>query len=337
MCPDNRTLVIAEAGVNHNGDMALAKKLVDAARFAGADVVKFQMFSADELVTKDAKKAAYQLKNTNPSETQNEMLRDLELTHDDFRELSKYCRGVQIEFLVSAFDSRSLEQAFSLDVQRYKIPSGEITNLHYLQKVASFNRPTILSTGMADLNEVGDALDVLTSSGLDKNLLTVLHCNTDYPTDVSDVNLLAMTTISNVFDVKVGYSDHTMGCDVSLAAVAIGAKVIEKHLTLDRFQDGPDHSSSLEPNEFKQLVKSIRNVEIALGSQTKKPSKSEIKNKGVVRKSIVANKFIKKGDVFVQDDLGFKRPGYGLSPMLIDTVVGAVAKRDFQIDELIEL
>lgn len=336
----NRTLIIAEAGVNHNGDISLAKKLVDAAAAAGVDFVKFQTFTADKLVSKTAKKAVYQQKNTAESgeDTQYAMLKQLELSDEDHIDLIEYCKHCGIQFFSTAFDVDGLDYLNSLGFELIKIPSGEITNYPYLKKVAHLGKPTILSTGMADLSEVQDALEVLTSESLTLDDITVLHCNTEYPTPMKDVNLKAMLTIQNEFGVNIGYSDHTLGIEVPTAAVALGAVVIEKHFTLDRTLPGPDHRASLEPNELIAMVKSIRNIEAAMsGNGKKEPSGSELKNKPVARKSIVAMKTIKKGEILTAENIGVKRPGKGMSPMKWNSVIGMKAKKDFLEDELIDI
>jgi N,N'-diacetyllegionaminate synthase len=332
-----KTIIIAEAGVNHNGSIELAKKLIDSAKYAGADFVKFQSFRADELVSKVTPKAAYQNKTTNNEETHYEMIKRLELDIGSHKKLMDYCKVKKVGFLSSAFDLTSIDLLNELGLKIFKIPSGEINNLPYLRKLGKLDKNIILSTGMANLGEIESAIDVLLNNGTSKKKITVLHCNTEYPTPYEDVNLLAMLTIKKAFGVKVGYSDHTKGIEIPIAAVALGAEVIEKHFTLDRNMDGPDHKASLEPGELKEMVRSIRNVEKALGDGIKTPSPSESKNKEIVRKSIVAAKHIKKGQVFTEKNLGVKRPGKGTSPMMWDQVLGKIAGRDFQKDELIEL
>lgn len=333
----NKVFIIAEAGVNHNGSIDLAFKLIEAAKEVGADAIKFQSFKADKVVSKDAEKAEYQKKTTNSNESQYEMIKRLELSLDDHYKLFDYCLNKGIQFLSSPFDLESIDLLIQLKLETLKIPSGEITNLPYLRKIAQFNKNIILSTGMSDLGEIEDALDVLINNGTDKERITILHCNTEYPTPFEDVNLKAMLTIKNAFNVKVGYSDHTKGIEVPIAAVALGAEVIEKHFTLDRNMEGPDHKASLEPKELKEMVMAIRNIEKALGNGIKKPSESELKNKPITRKSIVAKKDIKKGEIFTEENLTVKRPGNGISPMRWDEIIGKEAKRDFDIDELIEL
>lgn len=333
---NNKVLIIAEAGVNHNGDIGLAKKLIDAAAAAGVDYVKFQTFNSKKLVSKNAQKAAYQKENvSNSSESQLAMLQKLELSKADHLELIAYCNSKKIKFLSTGFDLESLDFLNELGVDLFKIPSGEITNLPYLRKIAGFGKPIILSTGMADMQEIKDAFNVLTKNGKKKEQITILHCNTEYPTPMEDVNLHAMNTIATSFDAFVGYSDHTLGIEVSIAAVALGATVIEKHFTLDRAMEGPDHKASLEPNELKAMVKAIRNIELALGHGRKEPSKSEKKNKEIVRKSIVAIENIKKGETFSEKNIAVKRPGNGISPMLWDTIIGKVATKNYEEDDLI--
>lgn len=331
-----KTLIIAEAGVNHNGDINLAKKLIDVASEAGVDYVKFQTFKAENLVQKNAKKATYQVENTGNSNSQFEMLKKLELTHENHSVLIDYCKSKNIKFLSTAFDFESID-FLKNKLDFYKIPSGEITNLLYLEKVAKLNLAIVMSTGMANMEEVKAAINVLLHNGVKKDSITVLHCNTEYPTPMEDVNLTAMLSIKKELGVKIGYSDHTLGIEIPIAAVALGAEVIEKHFTLDRTMLGPDHKASLEPNELKAMVSYIRNIEIALGDGVKKPSKSEQKNIVVARKSIVAIENIKKGDVFSVENISVKRPGNGISAMNWYEVVGKTAVRDFHEDELIEL
>lgn len=332
-----KTLIIAEAGVNHNGDMSMARRLVDVAAEAGADLVKFQTFQASRLVTTDAKKAEYQSNATGGDETQYAMLRKLELTREMHLELIEYCRTRGIGFFSTGFDEQSVDMLVELGIDRFKIPSGEITNLPYLRHVGHYGKPVILSTGMADLREIGMALDVLESAGTKRAQITVLHCNTEYPTPMSDVNLRAMLTIRDTFGVEVGYSDHTSGIEIAIAAVALGATVIEKHFTLDRSLPGPDHKASLEPKELSAMVSAIRNIEVALGDGVKCPSPSESKNMGIARKSLVASREIRAGEIFTESNLTIKRPGTGISPMRWDEVLGHKATRDFAKDDLIEL
>jgi len=332
-----RTLIIAEAGVNHNGELSLAMRLVDAAADAGADVVKFQTFSADRMVTTQADKAGYQIANDGRDETQHEMLRRLELTREMHRDLQAQCRTRGIGFLSTAFDVGSVDLLVELGLDRFKIPSGEITNLPFLRHIGSLRKSVIMSTGMATLAEIGAALAVLESAGTPRECVTVLHCNTEYPTPMQDVNLRAMLAIRDAFGVQVGYSDHTLGIEIATAAVALGATVIEKHLTLDRRMPGPDHKASLEPTELAAMVAAIRNLEQALGDGVKRPSVSEAKNMAVARKSLVAARRISKGQPFTIDNVTVKRPGTGVSPMRLDEVIGRAAPRDFAADELIEL
>lgn len=330
-----RVYVIAEAGVNHNGDINIAKRLVDAAREAGADAVKFQTFQADSLVSKYAQKAAYQLHTTDGKETQKEMLKKLEITYDMHVALIRYCKDVGIEFLSTPFDLDSIDLLESLGMNLYKIPSGEITNLPYLRKMGSLKKPVILSSGMSTMREIKDAVEMLRESGAAE--VSVLHCNTQYPTPMQDANLNAMVSIRKEIGVRVGYSDHTEGIEVPIAAVAMGAEIIEKHFTLDRTMEGPDHKASLEPDELKAMVKAIRNIEMAVGDAEKKLTASEKDNIAVVRKSIVAKRRIEAGEVFSEDNITTKRPGSGVSPMLWDSIIGMAAKRKFEEDELIEL
>jgi len=332
-----KTLIIAEAGVNHNGDLDLARRLVDVAAEAGADLVKFQTFSADRLVTSHAKKADYQNQTTDADESQYTMIRRLELTRDMHEALIAHCNSCGIRFFSTGFDPESIDMLVDMGLEVFKIPSGEITNLPYLRHVGRYGKPVILSTGMATLGEIEAALEVLEQAGAPRDRITVLHCNTEYPTPMSDVNLRAMLTIRNAFDVAIGYSDHTSGIEVAIAAVALGATVIEKHFTLDRNLPGPDHKASLEPKELKAMVTAIRNIEQALGDGIKRPSASEAKNKPIVRKSLVAARAIQAGEVFSESNLMAKRPGTGLSAMSWDEVMGRKAPRDFAPDELIEL
>lgn len=331
----NKVFIIAEAGVNHNGSIELAKKLIDVARDAGADAVKFQTFKAEKLVSKNAQKADYQKQNTDNSESQFDMIKKLELDAATHHELIAYCNEKKIMFLSTPFDHDSIELLYDLGLEIFKIPSGEITNLPYLRHVGKLDKQVILSTGMADMGEIEDALDVLTEAGTKKENIIVLHANTMYPTPMEDVNLNAMVTIGNAFDIAYGYSDHTLGIEVDIAAVAMGACCIEKHFTLDKTMEGPDHKASLEPDELKAMVKAIRNTELALGSSVKKPSKSETPNIQIARKSIVAKTAIKKGEILGEDNLTVKRPGNGISPMRWDEIVGAITSKDYQADELI--
>ena len=329
--------VIAEAGVNHNGDVNLAKKLIDAAADAGADVVKFQTFVADKVVITTAAKADYQLLSTGSDDSQFDMLKKLELSPTMHEELIKHCEKREIKFLSTAFDQESLDYLGSLGLQFFKVPSGEITNLPFLRHVGSLGKRVIISSGMASLEEVGDAIAVLECAGTVRKKITVLHCNTEYPTPMQDVNLRAMTTIQDAFGVTVGYSDHTRGIEVPIAAVAMGAHVIEKHLTLDRSLPGPDQAASIEPQEFTEMVQAIRNIEQALGNGVKQASPSEAKNLLIVRRSLVATKRIEAGESFTSENIAAKRPGTGISPMRWDDVIERAAIRDFSPDELIEL
>lgn len=331
----NNVFIIAEAGVNHNGALELAKKLIDVAVDAGADAVKFQTFKADKLVSKSAQKAAYQKQTTDAEESQYQMIKKLELDEAAHRELIAYGKQKKIMFLSTPFDHDSIDMLNDFGMPIFKIPSGEITNLPYLRHIGRLGKEIILSTGMADLGEIEDALDVLTQAGVSKESITVLHATTEYPCPIEEVNLCAMQTIQAAFGVKVGYSDHTQGIEVPIAAVAMGACVIEKHFTLDRAMEGPDHKASLEPEELKAMVIGVRKVSQALGNGIKKPSKSEMKNMQVARKSIVASRIIKAGEIFSEDNITIKRPGNGLSPMRWDEVLGQVAQRDYQRDELI--
>ena len=327
--------IIAEAGVNHNGSIDVAKKLIDEASNAGADAVKFQTFKAKDLVSKKAQKAEYQKKTTDKKESQFDMIKKLELNVAMHKELISYCNIKNIMFLSSPFDLDSIKLLDELGLLVFKIPSGEITNLLYLRHIGKLNKKVILSTGMADINEIKDALDTLISNGTQKENITVLHANTMYPTPLKDVNLRAMTTIGNTFDIAFGYSDHTLGIEVDIAAVAMGARCIEKHFTLDSTMEGPDHKASLEPGELKSMVRAIRNIEVALGSSIKKPSNSERPNMQVVRKSIVAKKNIKKGDVLCEQNLVIKRPGNGITPMRWDDIIGTYATKNYSEDDLI--
>ena len=331
----NKVFIIAEAGVNHNGSIELAYKLIDIAVEAGADAVKFQTFKAENLVTKSADKADYQKQTTDESESQFEMIKKLELDFDIHKKLINYCKEKDIMFLSTPFDHESIDLLNELQLQIFKIPSGEITNLPYLRHIGSLGKRVVLSTGMSTLQEVDDALNVLTGAGTKKENITVLHANTMYPTPFEDVNLNAMLTIQQECGVTVGYSDHTLGIEVDIAAVAMGASIIEKHFTLDKTMDGPDHQASLEPKELKAMVSAIRNIEKALGGNGKKPSPSEGINIDIVRKSIVATKTIKKGELLSDDNISTKRPGTGLSPMKWDEVIGTVASKNYQSDELI--
>ncbi|WP_258108819.1 N-acetylneuraminate synthase [Campylobacter lari] len=332
----NKTLVIAEAGVNHNGDINLAKKLIEVASEAGADFVKFQTFVAENCISKNAKKAEYQLQATDENQSQLDMVKKLELSKQDHEILIEHCKKFNIKFLSTAFDLESIDLLVKFDIEIFKIPSGELTNLPYLKKIASFNKNIILSTGMATLGEIEKALDILVQNGTQRDKVIILHCNTEYPTPFEDVNLRAMQTLKKAFCLPVGYSDHTLGITIPIAAVAMGACVIEKHFTLDKSMQGPDHQASLEPEELKAMIKSIRELEQAFGDGVKIPSKSESKNKAIARKSLVAKKVIKKGECFSEENLTTKRPGDGICAMKYDKYLGKIASRDYAEDELID-
>lgn len=332
-----KTIVIAEAGVNHNGDMDLAKKLIYAAAEAGADVVKFQSFKADKLAVKSAKKASYQIVATGQMESQYEMLRKLELSGADHEYLFLECSRHGIEFLSTAFDVTSFDLLVKMGIKKVKIPSGELTNMPLLRYVTRLGLPVILSTGMATLGEVEAAIETIEKAGTPRTLITILHCTTEYPSPMADVNLRAMGTMKQAFGVNIGYSDHTPGIEIPIAAVALGATIIEKHFTLDRNLPGPDHKASIEPNEFKSMVDGIRNIEKAMGDGVKRPSSSELKNLPIARKSLVAIRPISAGEVFSAENIDAKRPGTGLSPMRWDEVVGRIATKDFAVDEQITL
>lgn len=327
--------IIAEAGVNHNGSLELAKTLIDVAASAGVDAVKFQTFKADKLVSKTAQKAHYQKQTTDAAESQYEMIKKLELDTAAHHELIAYCKIKNILFLSTPFDHESIELLNDLKMDIFKIPSGEITNLPYLRHIGSLRKEVILSSGMADLGEIEDALDVLIASGTPKEHITVLHATTEYPCPIEDVNLRAMQTIAGAFGIKTGYSDHTNGIEVPIAAAAMGATVIEKHFTLDKTMEGPDHKASLEPDELIAMVQAIRNIEKALGNGIKKPSPSEAKNMRVARKSIVASASIKKGEILTEKNITIKRPGNGITPMRYDEIIGTSALKDYCEDELI--
>lgn len=334
----NHVLIIAEAGVNHNGSIELAKQLVEKAAEAGADFIKFQTFKSEKLVSKAAKQAEYQQKNIGKvGESQLSMLKKLELSEDDHKELIKYCNEKGVKFFSTAFDLSTIDLLHSFNLSFWKIPSGEVTNYPYIKKIGSYHEPVILSTGMCELSDIEAALNVLLEEGLSKDDITILHCNTEYPTPFADVNLKAMLEIGQKFGVKIGYSDHTKGIEVPIAAVALGATVIEKHFTLDRNMDGPDHKASLEPKELKQMVISIRNIEQALGTGHKAISESERKNIAVARKSIVAACPIKKGELLTKDNITVKRPGTGISPMRWNEVIGTVATRNYNEEDQIAL
>ena len=331
----NKTFIIAEVGVNHNGSLKLARKLIDMATEAGADAVKFQTFEAEKVISRYAQKAEYQKRFTEASESQLDMVRKLELNKAAHEELFTYCRSKDIIFLSSPFDLDSIDLLNKLGLEIFKIPSGEITNLPFLKTIGSLKKELILSTGMASLAEIEAALDVLVTAGTELKKITVLHCNTEYPSPMQDVNLKAMQTIARAFDVRIGYSDHTLGIEIPVAAVAMGASTIEKHFTLNKKMEGPDQMASLAPAELKAMVQAIRNIEKALGNGIKKPSPSELKNKPIARKSIVAARDIRKGEVFTEENLAAKRPGTGISPMRWDEVIGKKAVKDYKIDELI--
>ena len=330
-----KTLIIAEAGVNHNGSFELAKQLVDKAVEAGADIVKFQTCKAENVISRYADKAEYQKETTGEADSQLDMVRKLMLTYEEYGELKKYCDEKGITFLSTAFDLPSVDYLHSIGMKMWKIPSGEITNLPLLIKIAQLHEPIIMSTGMSNLDEVEDAVKVLKDNGAGG--ITLLHCTTEYPAPYEDVNLKAMQTMRERFDLPVGYSDHTKGIEIPVGAVALGACVIEKHFTLDRNMEGPDHKASLEPQELKQMVDSIRNVEKAIGDGIKKVSKSEEKNKDIARKSIIASKAIKAGDIFTEDNVTTKRPGNGINPMKWFDLLGRTAKHNYEEDYLIEL
>lgn len=333
----NRVIVIGEAGVNHNGNIELAKELVRVAASAGCDYVKFQTFVAKNVVTKNASKAEYQILNSPTEGTQIEMLEKLQLTQAEHYDLIDECNKFGIKFLSTAFDLDSIDFLHTLKMGLWKVPSGEITNLIYLQKIGSFNEDVILSTGMSTLGEIERALEILINAGTLRDKITILHCNTEYPTPMSDVNLKAMLTIKNAFGINIGYSDHTLGIEVPIAAVAMGAIVIEKHFTIDRSLPGPDHLASLEPKELKDMVQGIRNVECALGTGIKSPTESERKNINIARKSIHLVKDIKAGHVLSLDDLTAKRPGNGLSPLFTKEIVGSIVKNDLSKDAMLNL
>lgn len=334
---NKKVIIIAEAGVNHNGSYELAIKMVDEAKRAGADYVKFQTAKPELVISTFAPKAEYQKETTGAAESQLEMCKAIHLPLTDYKPLKEYCDKVGIGFMSTPFDLVSIDVLESLDMDYYKIPSGEITNLPYLRKIASKHRPVILSTGMCEVEEVEAALQVLEQGGVKRSDIIVLHCNTEYPTPMADVNLRAMDDLRRSLGVEVGYSDHTKGIEVPIAAVALGARVIEKHFTLDKTMEGPDHKASLEPDELKAMVDAIRNIEQALGDGHKHVSPSERKNMDIARKSIVAARDIRKGEVLTEENITTKRPGNGISPMRWDSVIGTTAIRDFGYDELIEI
>jgi N,N'-diacetyllegionaminate synthase len=330
-----KTYIIAEAGVNHNGNLGLAFKLVDAAKKAGADCVKFQTFKASSVVTKNAKMASYQINNTGKDNDQLNMLRELEISLSDFKKIKNYCSDVKIDFLSTPFDFDSIQFLKSLNMKYWKIPSGELTNLPFIETISKINQPIILSTGMADFKEVRDTVKAIQK--LHNNELIILHCTTDYPTPISDVNLQAMVSLGQQLNLPYGYSDHTMGILVPIAAVSLGAVIIEKHLTLDTNLPGPDHKASLTPEEFETMVNKIRSIEIILGDKAKKPTQSELKNRLIVRRSIVAKTKINAGDLFTINNITTKRPGNGINPMKWYKVLGKKARKSYEIDDLIEL
>lgn len=331
----NDVFIIAEAGVNHNGCIETAKKLIDVAYIAGVNAVKFQTFKAETLVSKNAQKATYQKETTDEKESQFDMIKKLELDIKTHEILIEYCKSKNIMFLSTPFDIDSVKLLSNLGLDTFKIPSGEITNLPYLKAIGQLDKKIILSTGMANLQEIKNALEILIKNGTNKENITVLHANTQYPTPIEDVNLNAMLTIQKELDIKVGYSDHTLGIEVDIAAVAMGASVIEKHFTLDKTMEGPDHKASLEPSELISMVRAIRNIELALGDGIKKPSKSETPNIEVARKSIVAKTDIKKGEKLTEKNITIKRPGNGISPMKWDQILGTTASKDYKEDDLI--
>jgi len=329
----NKTFIIAEAGVNHNGSIRIAKKLIDAAKSAGADAIKFQTFKAEKLVTKDAAKADYQKRTTATDETQYKMLKKLELSENDHKELFNYCKRKRITFISSPFDEESVDILNNLGIEIFKIPSGEITNLPILKHISRIGKEMILSTGMSNLGEVETAVDCIYKEGNKK--LTLLHCVTEYPAPYLEINLKAMLTLKNAFNLPVGYSDHTKGIEISLAAVALGAQVIEKHFTLDRNMEGPDHKASLEPNELRMMINAIRNIEKAIGDGIKRPAKCEIKNLKVARKSIVVKKALKVGDKITINHLTLKRSGSGIEPKFFEILIGRTVNKDLKIDSVI--
>lgn len=331
-----KVFIIAEAGINHNGSLDRAIEMIRVAKVSGADAVKFQTAIPELVMTSYAEKADYQLDLTEKNESQLEMVRKIHLPLNDYITLKEKCEAVGIEFISTPFDQRSVEFLADLDLKRFKIPSGEINNLPYLRHIGSFGKPIILSTGMSTLTEIDFALNILENSGTSRKQITVLHCNTEYPTPMKDVNLRAMLTIRDELRVEIGYSDHTLGIEIPIAVVALGATVIEKHFTLDRNLPGPDQRASLEPGELKDMVTAIRNIEKAIGDGVKHPSPSEIKNITVARRSIVAAKKIKKGEIFTKENLAVKRPGWGISPMHWDEVLGCIADRDYKMNEMID-
>lgn len=332
----SRTFIIAEAGVNHNGELKQAKQLIEKAAEAGVDAVKFQTFKAEKIVTGIAPKASYQRQNTDINESQLQMLKKLEFTPQEWQEIIHHCQEKQILFLSTPFDMESIDTLNQIGIPIFKIPSGEITNLPHLRKIGALKKKIILSTGMADMDEIQEALTVLITAGSKKENITILHCNTQYPTPMKDVNLKAMTTIGKNLGVKIGYSDHTLGIEIPIAAVALGATIIEKHFTLDRNLSGPDHHASLEPRELNAMVQAIRHIETAMGDGIKAPSPSEKQNRDIARKSIVAAAPINKGEALTTTNMTCKRPGNGINPMAWDNIIGTSAIRDFAPDEMIE-
>ena len=332
----NDVMIIAEIGVNHNGSLERAIKMIDEAAASGVDVVKFQTFKSKNLVTKDAALADYQSKNVGKSMSQQSMLASLELSQEDFVVLKNHCVLRNVEFLSTAFDDESIQMLAEMHPKRWKVPSGELTNTPYLRKLGSFAHPIIVSTGMAKLSEIEHAVDVLLDAGLKRDMITLLHCTTEYPAPIAEVNLLAMKSMASTFQLPIGYSDHTDGIAVSLAAVALGAVVVEKHFTLDRQMEGPDHAASLEPAELRQMVSGIRDVQQAMGHGLKRPTASELKNRLVARKSLVAKSTIQRGEFFSESNLTCKRPGHGVSPIFWDDYIGRAATRHYEKDELIE-
>tara|TARA_B100000242_G_scaffold292269_1_gene267324 strand:+ start:735 stop:1751 length:1017 start_codon:yes stop_codon:yes gene_type:complete len=333
-----KVTIIAEAGVNHNGDIRTALDLVEAASDVGADIIKFQTFITESIVTKYSKKANYQKRNNSEKDdSQFSMLKKLELSIEDHKLIIDKCKSLNIEFLSTGFDLESLDLLCNLGLKRYKIPSGEINNLPYLRKISEYNKPIIMSTGMATIDEIEAAFNILIDCGIPSNDLTILQCTSEYPAPIDEINLKVMSFFQKKFKVNVGISDHSEGIEVAIAATALGASVVEKHLTLDKRMIGPDHKASIEPVEFKKMVIGIKKIEKALGFENKIITKSEVKNKNIVRKSLVAAKKIKKGELFTKENIGCKRPGYGISPMKIDQIIGNVSQKDYQIDEMIEI
>lgn len=337
MSKNNKIFIIAEAGVNHNGSVSIAKKMIDAAAKAGADAVKFQTFRAEELATRRAPKAKYQQESEKLHETQYAMLKKMELSAHDHKELMRYCAARNIKFLSSPFDMESIDLLNSMGLAVFKIPSGEITNLPYLKKIGALRKKVILSTGMADFREVKKAVEILLSAGTSRRDITVMHCTTEYPAPFKEANLRAIVTLKNKLKMRIGYSDHTEGVEAAIAASALGASVIEKHFTLDRCMAGPDHKASIEPDELEKFVKAIRNIELALGNGIKRSSASESRNRMIVRKSIVAKRPIRRGEAFTDDNIAAKRPSGGISPMNWKKVLGRTARKDFKRDEAIKL